>query len=124
MTEKKYILVVEDEAPVRNALITSIKNAGLEPVAAENGVEGLEQGALHPPKIVILDVIMPKMHGVDMYKKLRQETWGKSAHVIFLTNYADDPRIGTLAEEEHCELMSKSEIKLEDVIKRIKELVA
>lgn len=92
-TEKngKYrVLVVDDEAPARNGIVneTDWETLSCEVAGeAKDGLEGLELARQVRPDLIICDIRMPKMDGLDMVRHLRGE--GLSVAVIFLTAYSD-----------------------------------
>ena len=91
----KKILVVEDEISLRKALADKFRREGFAVLEAKDGEEGLAVALKEQPHIILLDIVLPKMDGMTMLKKLRQENaWGKSVPVILLTNLsADDDSI-------------------------------
>jgi len=85
------ILVVDDEERIVNFLSSKLKASGYEVLTASNGVDGLEQAQAQEPDMIILDVLMPKMDGMEMLKELRGFS---AAPVIMLTaKGADADRI-------------------------------
>jgi two-component system, sensor histidine kinase and response regulator len=82
----KKILIVEDDSITRKSLQVALLNAGFEADEAPNGVIGLEKALATHPDIVLADIIMPELDGFGMIKKLREDSWGKSARVIILTS--------------------------------------
>ena len=84
------IVIVEDEAAIRNGMGNILKklNPAYELVGkASNGIEGLEMIRKEKPDLVILDIRMPDMDGLEMLKVLRQENNGCRA--VVLTAYSD-----------------------------------
>ena len=84
------VLVVDDEKIVRKGIVLGIDwNAlGCMVIAeAENGIECLEAVENYNPDLIITDIKMPKMNGIEMLKQLR--TLKNKTHVIFLTAYGD-----------------------------------
>jgi CheY-like chemotaxis protein len=69
----KSVLIVEDEAVIRRVLTRVLERAGFTVRTAENGDDALEQLRAAEVDIVITDIIMPKMHGVDAIKKIAKE---------------------------------------------------
>lgn len=71
------ILVVEDSKTQREMIANLLHNNQFEVVTANNGVEALSQAELLHPDLVILDIIMPKMNGYELCRKLRDnpDTW-------------------------------------------------
>ncbi len=85
------ILVVDDEIRILNFLNSKLKASGYEVLTARNGLEGLEQAQAQGPDLIILDLLMPKMDGLDMLKELRSFS---AVPVIILTaKGADNDRI-------------------------------
>lgn len=82
------VLVVEDEEMIRKGIVLTVDWASLDcTVVAEaaNGEEGLAAAAQFQPDLIITDLKMPKMDGIEMLRQLRQA--GSNAHVIILTAY-------------------------------------
>jgi CheY-like chemotaxis protein len=67
------VLIIEDEAAIRRVLARVLERAGFIVRTAENGDDALQQLRAAEVDIVITDIIMPKMHGVDAIKKIVQE---------------------------------------------------
>lgn len=122
----KTILVVEDEPDMRQALIESLKHKGFEALEASNGGEGLEEAISRHPDLIILDILMPKMGGMEMMKKLRgHNAWGRKVPIILLTNLSADERIMKgIVEDEPSYYFVKSDWKIPNVIEKVRELLA
>ena len=85
------ILVVDDEERILNFLSTKLKASGYEVLTAGDGVTGLEQVQAQEPDLVVLDLLMPKMDGLDMLKQLR--TFSPVPVIILTAKGADTDRI-------------------------------
>ncbi len=84
------VLVVDDEKLVRKGILLGIDWLSLDCMVvaeASNGLEGLEAVHKFDPDLIITDIRMPKMDGIEMLKRLREEK--NDVHVIFLTAYND-----------------------------------
>ncbi|MEW5995204.1 MAG: response regulator, partial [Candidatus Zixiibacteriota bacterium] len=89
-TEKKTILVVDDEEDVRTFLSVALKQAGFEVVTATDGFEALNQVKKHKPDLISLDLVMPKRSGVKFYRDLlKNKEWSKIP-IIIVTGHARD----------------------------------
>ena len=66
------ILVVDDEERIINFLLSKLKASGYEVLTAANGYEALEQAQTQEPDLILLDVIMPKLDGLETLKELRK----------------------------------------------------
>ena len=119
---KKKILVIEDELPLLKILVSELSLEGFQVFSAGDGQEGLKLAVAKKPDLILLDLIMPKIDGMTMLKKLREDEWGKDASVLILTNLEGDTQKTLEALESGVfEFMVKSRWQLEDVKKRVKE---
>ena len=84
-TDRAKILVVDDEPNIVQTLQDRLEMNDYQVVTACNGKEGLEKALREQPDIVLLDVIMPIMDGLDMLETLRGYENGKDLSVIMLT---------------------------------------
>lgn len=85
--EKPYILVVEDDAPVRNLITTTLESQNYKYIAAANGNQAVMSAASGSPDIILMDLGLPDMDGVDVIKKIR--TWSV-APIIVISARSDD----------------------------------
>jgi CheY-like chemotaxis protein len=85
---EQKVLVVDDELHMRNFMTTLLETSGFEPLAAEDGVKGLELALTHKPVLVIMDVMMPRESGIEMYRKLRDDPELKDIPVIVVSAVA------------------------------------
>ena len=81
------ILIVDDEERILRFLTSKLKASGYEVVTASNGREALEQIASQQPELVVLDLLLPKMHGFDVLRELRSFS---SVPVIILSALGAD----------------------------------
>lgn len=122
--QKKTILIVEDEEPMQLALKDILVFEGFNVFEAKNGEEGLAMALREHPDLILLDILMPEMNGLVMLKKLREDDWGKKAKVIILTNYDEKDYVATALESQVFDYFIKTDIKITEVIKKIKEKLA
>ena len=85
------ILVVDDEERILNFLSTKLKASGYEVLTAGDGVNGLEQVQAQEPDLVVLDLLMPRMDGLEMLKQLR--AFSPVPVIILTAKGADTDRI-------------------------------
>lgn len=74
MAEPKKLLVIDDELPIRRFLKASLSSADYELVEAENGREGIQKTATENPSVVLLDLGLPDIDGVEVARSLREWT--------------------------------------------------
>jgi len=80
---KSRILIVEDEPAMVQGLRDNFEYEGYEVISADDGVAGLERALADDPDLVVLDVMMPRMSGLDVCKQLKQKRPG--VPIIMLT---------------------------------------
>lgn len=83
----KSILIIDDDPLIRKTLSSHLLKGDYEIVAAEDGEEGLEHYAEFMPDLVILDIRLPDMDGLEVLSKIREKN--KNAHIIIMTAYDD-----------------------------------
>ena len=120
MNNKKLILIIEDEVSYQRALIDRLNQEGFTVVSAMNGKDGLDIALEKHPDLIILDIAMPKMDGIEMLKILRKDEWGKKAHVIVLTVFSDTKHVADVMLHDSFEYFVKTDIKIEDLVNKIK----
>jgi len=81
----KKVLVVDDEMDMRIFITTLLETNGYKPLSAVDGEEGLVIARKEKPVLVILDVMMPKESGINMYRQLRNDPELKEVPVIMLS---------------------------------------
>jgi DNA-binding response OmpR family regulator len=120
----KRILIVEDDSSLRNVLHDKFILEGFDVLDAQDGEEGLASALSFHPDLILLDIVMPKMDGMTMMKKLRgTDEWGKNVPVILLTNLsADDEKINqAIAINEPAYYLVKSDYTISYLVEKIKE---
>ncbi|OGZ63506.1 MAG: hypothetical protein A2998_00220 [Candidatus Staskawiczbacteria bacterium RIFCSPLOWO2_01_FULL_37_25b] len=116
----KKVLIVEDESSSFVPLQNVFSDAGFDVILAKDGEEGFAAAKKENPDIMILDILMPKVDGIEMAKKLKES--GISIPTIFLTNVKDATHIADAMESYRpdSDYIIKSDISLEDIVKRAK----
>jgi len=84
MAEKK-ILVVDDEIHIVHVVAIKLRNNGYEVITAGNGAEAFELACREKPDIIVTDLQMPVLTGLELVEKLRQNEQTKDIPVIMLT---------------------------------------
>ncbi len=120
----KKILVVDDDTDLREALDSALTDAGFETLTANDGAEGLRIALENKPDLILLDIMMPTKTGHEMLGALRRDPWGKTAPVIFLTNFDDATNIAQGFEQKGNEYIIKSSTSLDSIVKKVKQYLA
>ncbi len=86
----KTILIIDDEADIRDILSYNLKKEGFNVHAAENGPLGIKLAELHKPDLILLDVMMPEMDGIEVCEHLKSDPATKNILICFLTARSED----------------------------------
>jgi signal transduction histidine kinase/ligand-binding sensor domain-containing protein/DNA-binding NarL/FixJ family response regulator len=90
--ERERILIVEDDHDLR-AYLKNCLQQQYSTFEAVNGLEGIEQAKMHLPDIIISDVMMPEMDGIEMCRNLRKNNLTSHIPILMLTAMTDDEHI-------------------------------
>lgn len=90
MASKKTILVVDDEQDLLDLIEYNLKKESFDVLKAEDGLEGIEVAREHNPDLVLLDIMMPKMDGLEVVERMREDPKLKHIPIIFLTARGDE----------------------------------
>ena len=88
MTEgnnKKKVMIVDDEPSIAKLAGVKLRKEGFEVIEANSGSEALDKVGSEKPDLIILDIMMPKMDGKEVYKRLQANPKTRKIPVIFLT---------------------------------------
>ena len=87
---EKRILVVDDEPDVRNFLAACLEDAGFDVETAVDGIDALEKAEAYSPDLMTLDMVMPRLNGIKVIRKLREQEKWANLPVIVITAHAQD----------------------------------
>jgi DNA-binding response OmpR family regulator len=121
--DQKKVLIVEDEIALLHLLAEQLNKQGLFVFEAKNGLEGLRTALETKPDLILLDLAMPEMNGIEMLKKLRQDPWGKGAKVLVLSNFSDNDKIAEVLEQGSFEYILKSDWNLERLLTKVNQVL-
>lgn len=88
----KCILVVDDSETVRQVLQLTLTNAGFDVVEAEDGLEALDKLAHNSVDMMITDLNMPNMDGLDLIKKVREDGAHRFTPIVMLTTESSEEK--------------------------------
>ena len=91
---KTTILVVEDDTPVRNLITTTLKTHDYKYLTAKDGESAIMEASSYNPDIILLDLGLPDMDGIEVIKKIR--TWSNSPIIVISARSEDSDKIEAL----------------------------
>ena len=124
MADKAKILIVEDEEILLAALKEELLTGGYQVEGAGDGLEGLEKVKTFKPDLILLDLLMPKMDGMEMLQKLKADSEIRDVPVVILTNLSDYERISEALSLGAMDYLVKANYKLEDLLDKVKTVLA
>jgi DNA-binding response OmpR family regulator len=122
--QKVKVAIIEDDMAIVQMYRTKFENEGYEVETAPDGASGLELIESFEPDIILLDLMMPNMNGLDMLSRLRAQPSGREAKVVVLTNMGDTEtatRVYKMAADDY---IVKAEMTPKQVAERVKALLA
>ena len=123
MAEHK-ILVVEDSESLRKVLAEKLRDEKFEVLEAAGGEEGVKQALTEKPDMIVTDIVMFPVDGLDMAKEIRESSpWGKDVPIIALTNQNSAEEENRLTPLHLTAYLVKAETSLDDVVKHVKEFL-
>jgi DNA-binding response OmpR family regulator len=123
-TGSKKILIVEDDAYIRDAYSEVLRGEGYEVITAENGQIGLEAVKANKPNLVLLDLMLPVMDGKQMLHAVREIPEFKTLPVIVLTNAGTSDNIKeTKFYDNANDFLIKANITPKDVVMKVKSFI-
>ncbi len=90
MAEKKSILIVDDDLTLREMYEERLKAEGYTVQGAKDGEEAIQKAKADKPSVILLDIMMPKINGLDVLKMLKADDDTKEIPVIILTALIQD----------------------------------
>lgn len=121
MATPAKILLVDDDMTLHEMYAERLKAEGYTIVSAYDGEEAIEKVTKETPDLILLDIMMPKINGIDVMKKLREDESTANIPIILLTALVQEiSKVKTMMKDYDSYLI-KSEIMPADVIKTIEE---
>ncbi|MCH7541349.1 response regulator [Patescibacteria group bacterium] len=88
--KKKKVLIVDDETSIREIYKKEFNSEGFQVLLAADGEEGLLKAGEDSPHLILLDVMLPKMNGIDVLKALKKNPLTKDIPILLLTNLGEE----------------------------------
>jgi len=118
--EQKLVLLVEDDDAIRGLYETAFKNAGIEVLSAATGTDGITLALTHHPDLILMDIEMPGMNGHAAVEKIREDDWGRTAKVIYLTNHSAPENVVMAVSQKSEDYIVKANTDIKEVVNRVR----
>jgi CheY-like chemotaxis protein len=118
--EQKTILLADDDMVLREMYRFAFTEAGINVLLAKDGQEAIEIALEQKPSIILMDVDMPNIDGYQAVKKIREDDWGRTAKVIYLTNYSSPSDVYTAISLKPEDYIVKANTDIKEVVNRVR----
>ena len=115
------ILFIEDESALQKTFQDFLKQEDYEMVSALDGKTGLEMARKEKPDLILLDLVLPKMHGFEVLQTLKSDEKTKEIPIIVLTNLEAMSDVEKALELGATTYLVKANYSLEEVVQKIKK---
>lgn len=117
------VLVIDDDPFILDMYVLKFRDAGFQIETAQDGEQGLQKIISYQPDIVLLDVVMPKMDGFDVIKKIKNTIPKHSFRILFLTNFGQKEDVERGMELGADGYIIKAHFTPTEVVEKVRELL-
>jgi CheY-like chemotaxis protein len=123
MTTGGRILLVEDDRFLRRAAEASLRQRGFAVTVAADGEEALVKVRAEIPDLILLDLLMPKLTGIEVLRALRAEEATKKIRVLILSNSSREQDLEAIKELGVTDYLVKANLSLQELGDRVAQLL-
>jgi DNA-binding response OmpR family regulator len=121
--DAKKILIVEDDVFIRDIYQVKFSQEGFDVTTAEDGIKAMEILENMVPDIILLDIIMPYMNGMEVLKKIRSNDALKNVPIIMLTNISEKESVSEGISYGVSDYLIKSHFTPSEVVGKVNALL-
>ena len=121
--EKKKILIVEDDVFIRDIYQVKFSNEGFDVIIAENGVKAMGILEQETPDVILLDIMMSQMNGMEVLKEIKEKETLKEIPIIMLTNISEKEKVTEGFELGANDYLIKSHFTPSEVVSKVNALL-
>lgn len=122
-TNKPKILLIEDDLSLLEMYTKKFELEGFEVITARSGEEGLEAAKSNHPNIILLDLLLPRVKGLDVLILLSKDSSTENIPVLVLTNVADSSQSKKATEYGAREFLVKAMHTPEQIVQKVKNYI-
>ena len=120
---KETILIIEDQAGFRHIYQDALEGDGYKVLLAEDGENGWQLAKSEKPELILLDLVLPKLHGLEVLKNIRADAETKNIPVIILSVLGEKENIQKGLEAGANDYMVKGYSKPREIMSKIRSLL-
>jgi CheY-like chemotaxis protein len=118
------VLIVEDDRFLRKAAEATLRQRGYVVLTAADGEEALARATADPPDLILLDLIMPKIQGFEVLRRLKEDAGTARIPVIVLSNLGQEHDVARAMAGGAVAYFIKSNISLQDLAREVAKALA
>jgi len=119
----KKILLIEDEEILINLLEKKLGQEGYQVTVARNGLEGLEKMKEIKPDLILLDIVMPKMGGMEVMEEMQKNEELKNIPTLVISNSGQPIELSKLRKLGARDWLIKTEFNPQEVVEKVKRYI-
>jgi DNA-binding response OmpR family regulator len=119
----KRILLIEDDRHLRRACQASLRQSGFTVVSAADGLEGLRAIREESPDLILLDVLLPRMSGLDVLRQAKANPETRDIPVLVLSNSSKSEAVSELMRLGAIDYLVKVNLSLDELTRRVVRLL-
>lgn len=122
MSEKeKKILVIEDDRFISEVYLAKLSQEGFQTTLVNSGEEAVAKAREEDPDLILLDIFMPKMSGMDVLRMLKEKDDTRNIPVVMLTNATEEEYIDTAMGMGASDYLVKSNYTPDEIVHKVLE---
>jgi len=117
------LLLIEDDVTLVKMYERKFKSDGYEVSVAYDGQEGLKKAFDEKPDLIILDLMLPKLDGITLFKKIRSQAITFKTPVLLLTNFGQEDAVFECFKLGAVDYLLKSDVTPQQVVAKVENLL-
>ncbi|KAB8143990.1 response regulator [Chloroflexia bacterium SDU3-3] len=122
MTAKQTVLIIDDDLALQTVLEIALRDAGYEVVLANNGEEGIEKLHTLKPNLVMSDIMMPQLDGVETFQRMKETLQDEGIPVFIMTALSRKPWFADL--EADGAVIIQKPFEIDQVLHLVRDLLS
>ena len=120
----RRVLVAEDDRLLRTAAVSTLRRAGFDVLAAEDGEQAFTLAAAERPELILLDLVMPRVDGFEALRRLKTEPATRDIPVIVLTNLGTECDQSAATAAGAAGFFVKASLSLVDLVAEVRTVLS
>lgn len=117
------ILIIEDDIFMTELLMRGLRGLNAEIMHAGNGKEGISKAESNPPNLILLDILLPDINGLEVLRQIRQQPGGEEIKVIVLSNISESTEQKEAQALGVADYLVKANTPLPEISQKVKNML-